>query len=234
VIGAVRVAGHQLPQLVAQDHLGDRVLDRAQGLAPLRQPPEDLAHLAHRIVDRLFLPAALLDRLGQLQGALERVRRAQLLVEVGQEAIQPRLVRGVGAVAHRLHQLPALQQLAGQLHAGLVLLAQLLGPGEERVPPGRDRVPVGGVLLERKAAAPAVVDQGLHLGLRPGLVAHFAVAQHDADHVVAVGEDVRLHLQPVAHDPLHREAAPVDLRRDLLDDDGVDLRDHRLTPSASR
>ena len=93
-------------------------------------------------------------------------------------------------------------------------------PRPEAVDPGRDRVLVAADLLERERRAPAVVAERLHLDLVPLPVvrAGAAPAQHGANLVVAVGEGIGLDDHPVADDPLDREAAVVDARRDVLDD----------------
>ena len=110
-------------------------------------------------------------------------------------------------------QQPGADLQVDRLHgAGRHLLRQAVAPAREVVHPGLDGIAVG---LERgdvEGGAPPVVPQGRHRHLGPAGVARGAVAEHGRQHVVPLGEDVRLDHQPLADRPLHREPATVHLR----------------------
>src|SRR3546814_12863473 len=71
--------------------------------------------------------------------------------------------------------------------------------------------------LNGEFAAPAVVVVKAQGRLAPLPFAGDTVEQGSVDLLVAVAEDVGLHLQAAAHHRLGREASAVDLRRDRLD-----------------
>ena len=65
---------------------------------------------------------------------------------------------------------------------------------------------------QRSLSGPSIGD------LEPGVLTRRSMQQDGHHDVVAVGEGVGLDPNAVADDPLDREAAAVDARRDLLDD----------------
>jgi len=115
--------------------------------------------------------------------------------------------------------LDPLQELAGEiLLAGLVLLDQLLVPGEIAIDPGLDRVLVPSSSRHREPAGPAVVGQQGHGDLVPLGRAGGTVAEDGHDHIMPVAKDVGSHHQLLPHRPLDGESPAVNLRRDSGND----------------
>ena len=138
--------------------------------------------------------------------------------------------RRVGAVAGRSgerlleregvppQQHRALRQLAGQILLSRVhLAAQLLLERGDAVDPGVDAELPAARAVDLEGAAPLVVDERRQRGLAPPRRARRLRPDGRAEHVVAVAEDPRRHLDPVADRPLHRIPPAVDLRLDPLD-----------------
>jgi hypothetical protein len=98
---------------------------------------------------------------------------------------------------------------------------ELLAPRGEAVDPAGDAVAIGPEAVDRERPGEAVVSERPHARLAPAPLALVPVPDDGRDDVVAVGEDVGTHLDGVADDPLHREAAAVDLRRQAFDDDAA-------------
>ena len=120
-----------------------------------------------------------------------------------------------------------LRRRVDQLGAGLCRDVQVLGidaalemvsPGQERVDPRRDRVPVTADRVDDERAAPAIVPERGHRRLMPFGLVLAAIAERTRDEVVAVGIAVGLDLDPIADDALDGEAPRVDRRSDILDD----------------
>ena len=96
----------------------------------------------------------------------------------------------------------------------------LVAPRGERIDPGHHGVDIGADGRGRELGFPHVVDERLHghfVRVGVGLVGR-APAQHDARHVVAVGEAVGGDAHRVARHALDREAAAVDIRQHRVDD----------------
>ena len=115
--------------------------------------------------------------------------------------------------------LDPLQELGGEiLLAGLVLLDQLLVPGEIAIDPGLDRVLVPSSSRHREPAGPAVVGQQGHGDLVPPGRAGGTMAEDGHDHIMPVAKDVGSHHQLLPHRPLDGESPAVNLRRDSGND----------------
>ena len=113
------------------------------------------------------------------------------------------------------------EQLEGNVLPGFELFLDLVPPGRPAVGEGLDGVDVAGVVGQEHLAGPAVVLDQPHLRFLPVLVTGAPVLDDGGDLVVAVLEDVGGDLEDVAHDPLDRVAAGVDLRLHALDDDAA-------------
>ncbi len=164
------------------------------------------------------------------QGRVERRRGGGLGIVRGQAVAPPPELRRGGrrrACGRRLHQLRADGQLDPHVLAGLDPAAELVAPGGEAIDPGPHRVGVAAEHLDGERRREAVVAERLHAHLVGAALALAAVADDRGDDVVAVGEDVGGHVDLVAGDPLHAEAAGVDARAKVLDHDpppAVDVR----------
>ena len=156
-----------------------------------------------------------LDRLEQLMPehhvVLGRVRR-RLVLERRQRVLdQLPLGLGARALGRGAEQQRALGELPGEVAlAGLQLALELVAPGAEQVGPGLDReLPAPGPIDAELAAPPHAVDVGVdpvQRRLLPAAVARAAVADHGAQLVVAVAEDVGRHGDDVADAPLDRDS----------------------------
>ena len=111
----------------------------------------------------------------------------------------------------------AFDRIEGEVGAGLLLQFEAVPPGGEFVGPGLDRIDIaaGGVGHER--AAPAVVAVMGHRRAPPFAVLLATPDQRRGDHIMAVAIDIRPHLDALADDALHREAAAVDQRENVFD-----------------
>src|SRR6185437_10421875 len=103
--------------------------------------------------------------------------------------------------------------------SALAAAAELVAPGGEAVDPGPHRERVAAEHLDRERRGEAVVAERPHAHLAESALAVAAVAGHGGDDVVTVGEHIRGHLDAVAGHTLHGEAAAVDARAQVLDDD---------------
>ena len=128
-------------------------------------------------------------------------------------------VRPAGARPRRLEQHPPLGQLGGHRLARLELLGDRLSPGADRISPGLDRVAVARIVPKSCGAAPSVVRDQAHGGLRPASLVLPADEERRVQQVVAIAEDVGGDAQLVAHDALDRGLAAVHLGIDGLDHD---------------
>ena len=133
----------------------------------------------------------------------------------------------------RLEQDASLLELDRYWHRGLDLAVQPMPPAAPRVAPGLDRVAVPSVAAQLDVPRPAVVVDRAHRRLLPGLLVVGTQQEGGIEQVMAVGEDVRGDDQLIAHDPLHRMAAIVQLRLDALDDHAA-ARADRLRPGLGR
>ena len=82
--------------------------------------------------------------------------------------------------------------------------------------PRRDAKAVATAAVDLERARPAVVSKLRHRGLLP-FAARRLVADRDAEGLVPVPDDDGPDVDPVADRTLDREAAAVDLRRDVED-----------------
>ena len=197
-------------QLVPGGEFGGRPVDQDLELGLVARGVGADPGVAHQ-------PAHVLAEHGLQQPPVVVLERRQLL---DQPAERP-LVGALGLLVGALDQRPALAQLEADVEPGVVLLHDLAAPALEQIAPRLDGVEVTGVALERKPPAPAVVVEERHRRLAPlGLVLR-AVLDRRRDLVVTVAEDVGLDLDHVAHHPLDRMAATVELRLDALDHDAV-------------
>jgi hypothetical protein len=130
---------------------------------------------------------------------------------------QARGVLGAGAVRGPREQERA--DARGRREVGVHAPRELRAPRQERVHPARDRVAVAPDARDRELAAPAVVAERQHGRLAPVGLGFVAVEQAAHDHIVAVGERVGFHRDPVADDALRRKAAAIHFGLDALDDD---------------
>ncbi len=145
-------------------------------------------------------------------GVLGHVRVAQRAPSV---LDQPAVLGGGRALGGIAQQQRALGHLAGEvvLAAGDLAL-EFVAPGSEHVGPGVDRVLPGAEAVDLEAPAPADAAEVLvgpaHLGLAPVGVAGPPIADHRAQDVVAVAEDVGGHADGVADAAFGGEPAVVD------------------------
>src|SRR6185503_16300438 len=103
------------------------------------------------------------------------------------------------------------------------LALELVAPGGEDVAPGLDRPLPPAYHVDRELALPAhAVDVRVdrpHRRLDPAAAARPAVADHRAEDLVPVAEDVGGHAHRLANHPLHGVAPGVDRGGRVLDDD---------------
>ena len=129
-------------------------------------------------------------------------------------------IGAVGALARAPDQLGALGDLACQVGlARRCPAAHLLHPRSEDVGPGLDRVPVARIDEEGKRSGPRVIVRRLERRLAPVGVRVGAVADHRAEPLMPLLQDVGGDFEPVAHLALDREAAAVHRGTNALDQD---------------
>ena len=227
-VATVGVLAHDQLQLLAQNDLGHRVPGSGQPGAR-GQAPQHQAHLGQGSGDGLTLAVLFFNAVHQRQRPVHGRGGRKLLFKIDQYLLQPAAVLLTGPCQDLLHQYPPLLQLAGEVQARVVFFAQVRRPGEEGVAPGQHRVLVGAVLLQAEGAPPAVVTRvrKLHGRLLPGVGPFWPPQQHRPQHLVTVGEDVRLHLEQVPHHALDRVAPAVEAGGDVFDYHRVDVRIHR-------
>ena len=203
-----------------------------------------VAALAARVADRMdrrqveHVEAELREPRQQRAHAVEAAPRAreelvpgaearELAVDVDAVHLRRRLA---GAVARRrgerlvereavlAEQHRALRQLAREvlLPRGDLAPELVLERGDAVDPRLDPELPDAGT-VDRERAAPLVVAQRLQRSLAPARRAGRLRPHRSAEHVVAVAEDPRRHLDPVADRPLDRIPPAVDLRLDPLD-----------------
>ncbi len=125
-------------------------------------------------------------------------------------AVLPRAVR-LG------QQAGALDRIEADVGAGLLLAREGMTPGGEFVGPGFDGIDILAGLRRNEGAGPSVIAVMDHRLAPPFPVLLGAPDQRGADHGVAVAVDVSPNLDPFAGDPLHGEAAAIDRRIDVFD-----------------
>ena len=154
-----------------------------------------------------------------------RARRSDVArrLELGKPRLEPAPIGAHDAREGAPEERGALEELARDVHAGAHALPQVLGPGPVGVRPRLERVDVPGVLLQEEPAGPAVVAEGLHGRLVPRRVLHGPVAEDGGQVAVALLEDVRRHLEHVAHLALDGEPPTVELGPDVNDPDAADV-----------
>ncbi len=110
-----------------------------------------------------------------------------------------------------------------QIQLGLLLncrfFEQPAAPAVHVIDPGADGVQVAPEQLDAEARAPAVVAQEHHGQDVPLGRAFMPIQEVGGDRVMAVREHIRLDVYGFAKHPLGREAAAVDLRSHIFDDD---------------
>jgi hypothetical protein len=102
-------------------------------------------------------------------------------------------------------------------------LEQIPVPGLEVVHPPLylENVTANFAHAERSRPAIVAVHDRLHGNLDPVIRALAARQQGRGNRVVAVGKDVRFHMDLIAHRPLHRKPAAIDRRRDSFNHDAL-------------
>jgi len=109
------------------------------------------------------------------------------------------------------------QQFHGHLLARVHPFLEVPLPGAEAVHPAGDGIAVAAQFQHLELTLPAVVDQGLHRRRLPVCVLLPAVQQLSGQDFMAVGDDIRFDLHPVAHHPLDGETAAIDGGFDAFD-----------------
>ena len=112
------------------------------------------------------------------------------------------------------------RQIGGRLLAGVGLDVQNVQPGGRVIDPALERVVPDAQAIEHEGGAPAVVHHRGQAHLAPRALLLVAVEQGPAQEIVAIGDQVDLDHEALAHDALDRMGA------------GIDLRPHALHPYA--
>ena len=164
---------------------------------------------------------------------LDPVRERLVGLERGDEGLELLLVTGTGAHGRGADHLQTDLQLHVEIfRTGVHAFVQIAVPRQEVIDPALDGEGVEAQRLDEELRVPAVVRQRQHPDLPRLLLRLVAVTHHRGDQIVAVGEDIRLRRHDVADDTLRREAAVVDRRCNVFDDDSfstVEL-SHSISP----
>ena len=196
----------------AADRVDRRQVEHVEAeLRELRQQRAHALEAAPRARKELVPRAEARELTVDVDAVRRRRRRVRTVSGRSGERLLER--EGVPAEQHR-----AFRQLAGQILLSRVhLAAELLLERGDAVDPGVDaELPAAGA-VDLEGAAPLVVAESHQRRLAPPRRARRLRADGRAEHVVAVAEDPRGHLDPVADRPLHRIPPAVDLRLDPLD-----------------
>ena len=113
------------------------------------------------------------------------------------------------------------KELNENILASLEFLFKVVTPGLEMINPGLDGVVIRAKRLDGKAAAPAVVDEGLHWSFAPDICLGVSPLQDRGKGILAIAKNVGVDSDFFAGDAFDRKAAGVDLRSDRFDDDSA-------------
>src|SRR5262249_26403542 len=101
----------------------------------------------------------------------------------------------------------------------LVLGQEVSPPSAEHVGPGLDRIPVSPWTRRHECRSPAVIAVEPHRHVLPQIMAFGFPDEVDREQRVPISENIGPDVYGLASDPLHREAAIINRRIDILDID---------------
>src|SRR5262249_55765210 len=102
-------------------------------------------------------------------------------------------------------------------------------PAGKNIGPSFDRIFIGGIFVDRKNSAPAIIIERFHSRFVPGRLAHEPPFQGSGDNVVAILEYIGLDDNVFANDAFDWVATAIDQRLETFDDRGRKLARHQLT-----
>ena len=178
------------------------------GARPVRHEGKQLR--ARQIGPRLALGHGGLQLIGQQR---RRVTRLQEILALPQDHGG----RGLSAGLRLGQHARAFDGVEGEIGTGLLLQFEAVPPGGEFIGPGLDGIDIAAGSIGHERTAPAIVAVKGHRRAAPFAVVLTTPHQRGGDDVVAVAIDIRPHLDALADDTLHREAAAIDLRKDVFD-----------------
>ena len=142
--------------------------------------------------------------------------------------------RGLSAGLRLGQHARAFDGVEGEIGAGLLLQLETVPPGGEFIGPGLDRIDIAAGAIGHERAAPAVVAVMGHRRAAPFAVLLATPDQRRGNDIVAVAIDIRPHFDALADDALHRKAAAVDQRINVLDMESAAARSRQFELFCSR
>ena len=230
-VGQLRpdVGERPVAQWVRRGRAREHLVPRAEaGLLPIDRHREDLRH--RRPVGVFALPHEVRQLIGEdelAQGGGARPR-GDLLGDFTGQALGDRpeirgdegehaAIRRLGPVRPGVDQFGSDVQFDRDVLTRLGPGPEIAAPGHERVHPGFDEKPVLTHRPHVEPGAPAIVDEGLHGHRGPHEVVVVAVPEVAGEHVVPIGDHIRLHGHRVPDRRLGRAPPAVHQRTDRLD-----------------